>query len=382
MSKVALVPCADYDEARVAAAVRQSFDHLGGLAQFVRPGQTVLIKPNALMGASPDHAVTTHPAVIAAVVRAVIAAGGLAVVGDSPGNAYANVERTMAETGIKAAAEAAGGVMVYFQNEGVTRLQSPSGSRLMPRLPIANAVLDADVIINLAKLKTHGLTLYTGAIKNMFGSVPGFNKAQFHINCQNPRDFAAAIVDVFELTRPEFNLIDAVVGMEGRGPSEGTPRRLGALIASDDAVAADAVGSYLMGYDPLAINTTEIAYQRGLGEADLARIEIVGAGLETLLQTDWQRARNLNQLIQALPPALFRFCAGQISIKPAIDQAKCTRCRICLKNCPAKTINYDPARKQVEIDLRNCIYCFCCHELCPAQAIELRKSWLAKLMGF
>jgi len=381
-TKVSLVPCPDYDQGRVDGAVRQSLEALGGLGEFIKPGQTVLIKPNALMGANPNQAVTTHPAVIAAVVRAVVAAGGLAIVGDSPGNAYANVEKTMVATGIKAAVEAAGGVMVYFQNEGVVRLKSPSGGKHLPVIPIAKPLLEADVVINLAKLKTHGLTLYTGAIKNMFGTVPGFYKAQFHISCQNPRDFAAAIVDVFELARPEINIIDAVVGMEGRGPSEGLPRRLGLLIASADAVAADAVGAYLIGYEPRAINTTDIAARRGLGEADLNGIEIAGPPLETFRQKDWQHARNINQLIQALPPALYHFLAGRISIKPVIDQGKCTRCQVCLKNCPAKTIHYNKTTDRVEIAPADCIYCFCCHELCPEKAIELRKSWLAQLMGF
>ena len=287
MSQVSVVKCNSYDPTQVDEAIHQSLENLGGIAQFVKPGQTILIKPNALLGASPDHAVTTHPSVIAAVVREVLKAGGRAIVGDSPGNAYANVEKCLIDTGIKPAVEAAGGEMVYFQTEGVVQLKSPSHNTKRPSMPIAKAVLEADAVINIAKLKTHGLTLYTGAIKNMFGAVPGFNKTMFHANCQNPKDFAAAIVDVFELTKPELNIIDAVVGMEGRGPSEGKPRQLGVLIASTDAVAADTVGSYLMGYEPLEINTTAIAYARGLGEARLDRIEIVGGELEPHRQKDW-----------------------------------------------------------------------------------------------
>jgi uncharacterized protein (DUF362 family)/Pyruvate/2-oxoacid:ferredoxin oxidoreductase delta subunit len=378
---VSLVRCPDYQPSSVDEAVHQSLANLGGIAQFVKPGQTILIKPNALLGASPEHAVTTHPAVISAVVREVIKAGGRAIAGDSPGNAYANVEKCMVDTGIKPAVEAAGGQMVYFQNEGIVRLPSPSGGQKIPLIPVAKVVLEADAVINLAKLKTHGFTLYTGAIKNMFGTVPGFNKTLFHANCQNPRDFAAALVDVLELTKPELNIIDAVVGMEGRGPSEGQPRSLGVLIASTDAVAADAVGSYLIGYEPPEINTTALAGARGLGEARLEKIEIVGAVLETLRQKDWLHAQNMSQKIQALPNWLYRFIVGRISVKPVIGQKKCTRCQVCVKNCPAKTIYYYKEKNKVEIDHKHCIYCFCCHELCPFKAIELRKSWLAKAMG-
>jgi uncharacterized protein (DUF362 family)/Pyruvate/2-oxoacid:ferredoxin oxidoreductase delta subunit len=379
--KISVSKCSTYEQPEVEAALRRLLEPLGGIAQFVKPGQTILIKPNALMGASPEHAVTTHPSVISAVVREVIKAGGKAIVGDSPGNAYANVEKCMIDTGIKPAVEAAGGEMVYFQTEGVVQLMSPSQNPKMPTLPIAKAVASADAVINIAKLKTHGLTLYTGAIKNLFGTVPGFNKTLFHATFQNTKEFAGAIVDVYELVTPELNIIDAVVGMEGRGPSEGKPRQLGVLIAGADAVAADAVGSYLIGYDPLEINTTAVAFQRGLGEARLDRIEVIGERLATLRQIDWRHAQNMGQMIQWLPPRLYHFIIGLISVKPVIDQVKCTRCQVCVKNCPAKTIHFYPNKKKVEIDHSQCIYCFCCHELCPFKAIELKKSRLAKLMG-
>ena len=379
--KVSVVTCSSYEPALVDEAVHQSLANLGGIAAFVKPGQTILIKPNALLGASPDHAVTTHPSIISAVVREVIKAGGQAIVGDSPGNSYANVEKCMIETGIKPAVEAAGGKMVYFQNEGIVRLKSPSGGQKMPLIPVAKVVLAADAVINLAKLKTHGFTLYTGAIKNMFGTVPGFNKTLFHANCQNPRDFAAALVDVWELTKPELNIIDAVVGMEGRGPSEGKPRSLGVLIAGADAVAADAVGSYLIGYEPLEINTTAIACERGLGEARLDKIGIIGASIDTVRQKDWVHAKNMGQKIQSLPSWLYRFIVSRISVKPVIDQKQCTRCQVCVRNCPAKTIHFYPDKNKVEIDHSKCIYCFCCHELCPFKAVQLNKSWLAKAMG-
>src|SRR3989344_3630853 len=197
---VSIKKCLEYNQSEVDQAIRQALISLGGISQFVKPGQKVLIKPNALMGSSPEAAVTTHPSVISAVVREVVRAGGMALVGDSPGNAHANVQKAMETAGIKKAAEEAGGRLVYFQQTGVEQIKSPSGNRKIKMIPIAKAVLEADVVINVAKLKTHGLTLYTGAVKNMFGAVPGFHKSYFHINCPNPADFAESIVDVYEIT--------------------------------------------------------------------------------------------------------------------------------------------------------------------------------------
>ncbi|MFA4843597.1 MAG: DUF362 domain-containing protein [Candidatus Margulisiibacteriota bacterium] len=403
MPKVSLTRCATYNQPEVDAALQQLLEPLGGMAKFVRPGQKVLIKPNALLGETPEHAVTTHPAVIGAVVKAVVKAGGIALVGDSPGNAHSNVHLTMEKTGFKVAAESNGGQLVYFQHEGVVELPSPSHSLKMPSIRIAKAVLDADVIINLPKLKTHGLTLYTGAIKNMFGSVPGFHKTSYHTACPRARDFAAAIVDIYQITKPALNIMDAIVGMEGPGPNSGDPRKMGLLIASTDGVAMDAIGSYLIGYEPSRILTTLDAHQRGLGEIDLKKIEIIGPELAALRQADWRKSFSNLGLIGELPDWLIKLLSPlleQIKIYPVIDQSKCTKCLVCVNNCPAKTIKKThPLPKQtgpspslnkrggvgggelvVWIDQKNCISCFCCHELCQYKAIELQRSWLVRLL--
>ena len=383
MPKVAITKCASYNQDEVDAALQQLLEPLGGMAKFVKPGQRVLIKPNALLGETPDHAVTTHPAVISAVVKAVVKAGGTALVGDSPGNAHSNVAQTMEKTGIRAAAEENGGQLIYFQQGGVADLPSPSHSLKMPSIRIAKAVLDADVIINLPKLKTHGLTLYTGAIKNMFGSVPGFHKSSYHIACPRASDFAAAIVDIFQITKPALNIMDAVVGMEGPGPNSGDPRKMGLLLASTDGVAIDAVGSYLIGYEPSRILTTLEAARRGLGEIDLTKIKIVGPELATVRQADWKKSFSNLGAIGELPDWLTKLISPileQVKIYPVIDQSKCTKCLVCVNNCPAKTINYDKQKKRVEIDHKNCISCFCCHELCQYKAIKLQRSWLVRLL--
>ena len=379
MAKVSLIKCGSYEQAEVNAAVAAALAPFGGLTTFIKPGQKVLIKPNCLMGEAPELAITTHPSIIYAVVKAVVAAGGKALVGDSPGNAHANVITSLEKAGIKQAAEAAGGEIVFFQQGGIVKVKSPSGNALLPEVPIAGPVLNADFVIDLPKIKTHGMTLYTGAIKNMFGCVPGFFKTEFHRLAPHPRDFANLLVDVFQISRPGLTIMDAVIGMEGAGPSHGTPRQLGAIIASPDGVALDAVAAYLIGFDPQGIDMIQIAGERGLGVADLEKIEISGATLAELRRTDWARPDQMYKLLKRFP-ALAGLLARYITINPEIDQKKCVKCLVCLKSCPAKTI-HQRAEKKVVIDLKNCIHCFCCHELCQYDAVKLHTSWLAKFMG-
>jgi len=328
------------------------------------------------MGRAPEKAVTTHPSIVAAVVREVISAGGIALVGDSPGDVHSNALKVMEETGIKSAVESAGGKVIVFQQEGVVTVDG---------IMIARPVMEADLIINLPKLKTHGMTLYTGAIKNMFGCVPGFYKTQFHTRFPRPIDFARSLVKIFKITKPGLNIADGVIGMEGSGPANGIPRKLGVIMASGDGVALDAVASYLMGFDPRAIETTVAAYEQKLGEMDLDQIELAGAKLSDLVIKDWKHPPNSHWLTNRIPAIIYGVVSPIVnqllSIMPEIDQEKCTKCMVCVNSCPAKTINYDKNSKIVKIDLSNCISCFCCHELCKYDAVKLNRSWVVKLLN-
>jgi uncharacterized protein (DUF362 family)/ferredoxin len=383
-ARVALAKCDSYDQSEVDAALAKCLQLLGGIEQFVKPGNRVLIKPNVLNASAPETAATTHPSIVSAVIKKVKNAGGIALVGDCPSNAHAFVPETMEKTGIKQAAEDAGGEIVLLQQSGIAEIKSPSNSRRMRMHAISRLALEADLIINLPKIKTHNLTAYTGAIKNMFGVIPGFSKSKFHVNAIRPKDLAELLVDVFEIARPTLNIMDGVMGMEGNGPAGGDPRKLGVIIATNDGVAMDAVGSNLIGFDPLKIHTTASAYKRGLGEARLDRIEIIGEKLEDIAQRDWRHSMNNSTLANLLPEPLYNFLkpiADQVKVNPEIDREKCTQCLVCVKNCPVNTIDYDEKSKLVKINLKNCINCFCCHEMCEYRAIELKPSWLVKLLG-
>ena len=372
-SQVSIVRCDDYTYANVQAAVKASFHHLGGLSRFVSKDQKVLIKPNLLSAKDPSRAITTHPAVVRAVVEQVQKLGAVPLLGDSPGGVDRGIRRVWDNTKLSEVAEQTGVKLVAFESSGVYEKTTSEGNTYY----IAKPVIDADLVISLAKLKTHTLTLMTCAVKNMFGSIPGFRKAVYHKEAPKPKDFAKVIVDIFSLTRPHLTLADAVVCMEKDGPSSGDPKYLGLLLCSTDAVALDMVAAKIMGFKDGEIDTTSLAQQRGLGPESFEQIQILGEDLKELPLPAF--ALPSNRLIKAIPGFLLNLIAPFVWIRPNIIDGNCINCNICVENCPTKTIR--KGKERPYFDYTKCISCMCCHELCPEKAIYLEKSRIAKRIG-
>jgi len=393
-ARVALVRCADYDLARVEAAVRESLDLVGGMGAIVRPGQRVLLKPNLLRMADPERAVTTHPAVVASVSRLVCEAGGQPVIADSPGGPYspALLRLVYRKTGMSWAAEVGGATL----NESVASAQVSADGKTLHRLDLIQAALDADVVINLPKLKTHGLSTLTVGIKNLFGLVPGTVKVGYHAKLRDIEAFCGGLVDIAAHVRPALTLVDAVVGMEGNGPSGGEPRQVGALLAGRDVFAVDMVAAALVGLPPLAAPTNRIAAARGLVPPRLDELELLGQPMDSLRVADFK----MNVAAESKPGLLTRFVARlnasegrevrspfqafaqgrlarQLVMAPRAG-SKCTGCGYCAKHCPVNAITVTDGR--AIMDRRTCIRCYCCHELCPELAVELERPWLGRLL--
>jgi uncharacterized protein (DUF362 family)/ferredoxin len=371
---VAVVRCADYARDRVLAAVREALDLLGGVERFVRPGQRVLVKPNMLAGEPPERAITTHPEIVRALVTVVRESGAEAWVGDAPGRIEWNVTaRALEKSGIGPAAVEAGAEIKDFDGGERRVVDCPDGA-VLKRFALASAVLEADAVVSLAKLKTHGLVLYTGAVKNLLGCVPGGGKIRVHQLAPKSRELAAALLDIYAVVRPRLALIDGIVGMEGNGPSHGDPRPLGVLIASADSVAADAVACHIIGYPPRSVHLLRQAAERGLGVAALEGIEVVGEPLGACVARDFVRPSNF--FFELVPERLARLIGRSARIDPEIVPQQCQRCGVCQRSCPADAIHGD---QELAIDLAKCIRCFCCHELCPHGAVALRRSLLIRL---
>ncbi|HEY9765390.1 MAG TPA: DUF362 domain-containing protein, partial [Chroococcales cyanobacterium] len=306
---------------------------------------------------------------------------GKPVIGDSPGNGYARIEYALESCGFKAIAEELGIETVNFEKAGVKEVLNDSPGAIVKSFFISQAVLDADVIISLPKLKTHNFTRYTGALKNMFGSITGFNKGKFHYLAPKPVDFASSLVDLFSQVKPHLSLMDAVIGMEGHGPTGGKPRSIGLVLASSDAVALDALGGFIIGYAPEKVDTTRIAGQRGLGVSNLAEIEVLGEKIEKVRIADFHLVTSAADILERVPAGLIKvigpLALRLIQIKPVLGNPElCTGCAICQKHCPQEAI--EMVKGKPHFDYARCIYCYCCHELCPNRALLVKQSYLAR----
>ncbi len=366
---VALVRAPDYSVETVRTSVRTVLELLGGIESFVRPGSRVLIKPNLLAAREPERGVTTHPAVVKAVIEEVKRVGGIPWVGDSPGGAARGVDRVLTKTGIKEAVLETGAEIVNFEASGAECRKVNHTAYY-----VANPPLQADCIINLPKLKTHSLVLYTGAVKNMFGVIPGFRKAEYHRDHPRPDDFSRTLVDIFSLVPPAFTLMDGILAMEGKGPSSGRKRWVGILAGSRDAVALDACMAHIMGFGPGEVETTVEAARRGLGEADLSRIRVLPESLDEFRIADFDLPSN--RWMKLIPKALVDILGPWLWIRPRVDASKCTRCGTCVENCPTGVMEF--VENGIRINYDDCIKCLCCDELCPSEAVEQERGWLAR----
>ncbi len=371
-SQVSLARCRDYEEKRVEESVQRIVDLLGGIGTFVRPGATVLIKPNLLSPKPAEAAVNTHPAIVGAVLKLVLEAGGHPVIGDSPG--LGSAKKNAARCGLDKIARDFDAPIVEFK-ESVPVAKVREGG--FP-LELAGEALQADAIINLPKLKTHGQVLMTLGVKNMFGCVIGRRKVQWHLKAGINRDaFARMLVDIYTALSPSLTLIDGIVGMDGNGPGSGTPKSFGIIAASHDAVALDTVIMNLIGVEPFQLPTLRAAKELGVGETDLNKIQIIGEKIEQF-QIQGLKIPESADLEFRLPDFLKGMLKDSLSAFPEPDPKLCNLCRVCIEACPQKVIEIK--EESLKIDTRHCIRCFCCQELCPQGAMKTRQGWVLKLL--
>lgn len=379
MARVALIPCASYADAD--AAVTAALDLVGADALFA-PGEKILLKPNLLTHATADSAVTTHPAVFAAVADYLSAHGPADLAyGDSPGHGQ---PAAAAEACGIAAAAATRGIRAADFSGGKT-VPFPDG-RTAKEFILANEVPTFDAIVNICKMKTHMLERITGAQKNLFGCVFGLNKGASHVKYPNAERFAYMLADLNLLLRPRLHVMDGVMAMEGNGPQSGTPTPMRVILASTDPVALDTVFAALVYLDPALVPTNVIGAKCGVGEGDPAKIEVVTAdGALTVAEAqqkygnphfDVYRGSADKGEIKQLRP--FRRLLAQ---RPKIDTKKCVRCGVCVRSCPVEggALRFKKDGKPPVYDYQKCIRCYCCQEMCPQKAIYNYRNPLTKI---
>ena len=367
-----------YEPAAVERAVQAVLEPLGGMGAFVASGVRVTLKPNWLMPSAPERAICTHPEILRAVARLARDAGAAVVEAtDSPG--VGTAARCARRLGLTADDP----VAVRDADEGID--VAPPGASFH-RLRVIRRLREADVVVNLPKAKTHGQMVVTAAVKNSFGAVVGMEKAQWHFRAgKHPADFARLLLHVHALVAPRLSILDAVVGMEGNGPSGGDPRPLGFVMASSDAHAMDAVLARIWGIDPGRVFTLAAARDLGLLPA-VERIDVVGPAGEALRpRPAWRLARPVPLRGFGGPAWLNAAVERLMRVEPRVVEAKCTGCGECGDVCAAGAIAPGPdgkgSERRVVIDCERCIACFCCQEMCPQGAIEVSAGLAARLFG-
>ncbi len=349
---------------------------------WVQPGMKIAVKANLITALKPEAAATTHPALLSALVRLLAERGAEVRVGDSPGGVFnrAYVDHVYAVCGLEAV-KAAGGSL----NEDYSLKECFDPELKTLKTFTYTAWLDwADVILSFSKLKVHAMMSMTAATKNLFGVIPGSVKAEYHYRFPEYRDFADMLVDLNVHFKPLLHFCDAVTGMEGNGPTQGTPRHLGALLASPDPFALDLAAAKLIGLGREDVPYLQAAYERGLVPASAEELELDG-DLASFLVPDFRQVgstRNLTTLVggDSLLSRLTRKALSRmLQTEPKLDRAACVGCGVCARSCPAKAI--DILEKKAKIDRAKCIRCFCCQELCPKGAMGVHRPLAARFFG-
>lgn len=373
--RVAVVRCASYESGALSSAVLRSLELAGGWRFFPKPGGKVFVKVNHLSPhAPPERAVCTHPMFVREVLRVLLERDFRVTVGDDVNFGRGDEFRT---TGFRQMCAELRVPLVNLRESGFAEV--PLRGELLTSVFIARPVLEADLVLNLPKLKTHSFTIFTGAVKNMYGVVPCGQRLEGHRRFPGRDSFSRMLVDIFSAVRRQFTLMDAVVGMDGEGPSAGYPKKVGLIISGADGVAVDAVASRATGHDPLQVPTTTRAQARGLGVGDLRSIEVVGEKMEDVEVKDFRRSWAATGLFsRRLPSALYAYVNGRLVLTPEVVPDKCSGCLDCLRICPAGTIGL--VRQKARIDEAGCIHCLCCHEVCLQRSIRLKQRPLGRLL--
>ncbi len=387
MEKVSLIKCNEYNNELVFNAVKQAVDNLGGIQKFVKPNQIVILKANLVAKGPPEKASTTHPAVVEAIGKLCQHAGASRIIiADSAGGPYTEsyMNGICKATGMTDIASKNG----FELNSNFNTFQAnlPTG-KVSKKFMILDCLEQADVIINVSKLKTHSFTGMSNAIKNMFGAIPGLIKVEMHGQFRTLDVFGDFLMDIQDYFKDKLtlHLTDAIVGMEGPGPTSGTPRQIGAIVAGSNPVAVDVVCAQIMNLNPVQLPNIKTGIDRGYLDEKLS-IDIIGDDLDSFVVKDFKNVppNNFKPFATIVPQWLQPTIHRLTTQRPVVSRRKCKGCKKCFDHCPVKAITMTPTKKggipKAKFDYNKCIRCYCCQELCPFGLVRVKAGIVYKIL--
>ena len=378
---VSVVPLNDYTEKQARAALDELLSLLGGI-DFIKPGMRVAIKANLVSAMQPKEAATTHPVLLRALCDMLNEKGAEVIIGDSPGGLYnsAFVGRVYSVTGMHALENE----KVHLNYDFSERYAKFREARVLKDFTYTGYLDNVDLIINFAKLKSHGMMGMSCAAKNMFGTVPGVIKPEYHYRFPRYEDFADMLLDLDEYFHPILSIADAVIGMEGNGPTAGTPKKMGFLLASHSPHTLDMLAAHMIGFSVDELPTLDAARRRGLIPESIEELNVIGE-YENLKIADFEKVVEHKSLqFSGDGKNIFKRIASKImgvifKTRPVLKPQMCVGCGICKGICPAKAIEINKGK--AKINRKKCIRCFCCQEFCPKGAMKVHRPLIARILN-
>ena len=373
--QVSLHKCTSYNSEEVRNNLIKIFNDFGGIEKFVKKGQTIFLKINLVEKYNPEKACTTNPAVVRELAKLIVEAGAKCVVGDSPAVFFnsTHVPKVYAVCKINEAVEGTGATLNDNFNSSLVKTNN---GKMSKEIELIDAAMHADAIINCTKFKSHTLTGHTGAVKNLFGLIPGLIKTQMHANYPKMHDFMDFLIDIEQTAKEKivFHLIDGIVGMDGNGPTSGNPIACNCLIGGPNPYAVDLCEVKLMGLEATDSPLLVCAKERAIVQD--YNLDVLGENLEDMIIPNFKHIKvaitGSAHVIPKIFQPLFRRFFRRL---PTISKRKCKGCQKCKNHCPNKAIEMKKrksGKEYAKIDYSKCISCFCCQELCPFHVVKPR----------
>ncbi len=355
MGIVSLQACKVYELEKVRLSLEKCIEDLGGLETYIKKGDRVLLKVNLLMKKRPEEATTTHPIFVKALADILVDYGCEVLIGDSPGGPFSQKALTPIYETCGYNDLQSEHVKLNWNFDEIERVFEEGV--VLKRVQLVAMLDQVDHVISVSKLKTHGMMLFTGAVKNMFGTIPGLIKAEYHFKMPKTHEFANALVDICEGVKPVLSFMDGIIGMEGAGPSAGNPVEIGVVLGAQNPHELDYTAVQLVNIPSEDVPTLKTAMERGLLEPEKRPIQLMGNAIETFKvdHFDAPEIRSIAFLDERYPKWIRDLADRLLRPKPIFIKEKCVGCGECSKLCPMHTI--DMVDKFPVVNLDNCIRC-------------------------